>query len=269
MSVIDAKKAVLIMNSQSEEKNPCLNTDNYNGIIADLRCLIDDIDSNFKKAKDLILELAQRLDVERPSERIHICRWIKNILKDKITEGKITEKWIEECLPQEYKRGYTKSEVSSLSKRAKRDVAEQQRKNKDTIVVDAQSAKSVLTTIDSHDDNGADDDDSNLYNDNETEQGPNKKIANQNTRFEDYDKHQALCSEIYELRQAVRKQTCIVTADQISATELEFTIPKEKYREIKAAMKNSRDSISVTFDKSSGVLQRADSDILKEKLNGR
>ena len=254
-----------------ENTNPDISSSDskiIQGIIVDLRTIIDQLSINFNTAKTLILELARRFDETKRCEESQICRKIKEILQDKIKEGKITEKWIEECLPQEYKRGYTKSEVSSLSKRTKGNAAEQQRKNKDTIVVDAQSAKSVLTTIDSHDDNGADDDNSNLYNDNDSEQGPNKKIANQNTTFEDYDKHQALCSEIYELRQAVRKQTCIVTADQISATELEFTIPKEKYREIKAAMKNSRDSISVIFNRS-GILQRADSDILKEKLNGR
>jgi DNA modification methylase len=34
-------------------------------------------------------------------------------LIDKIQEGKITEKWIEECLSPECKRQYTKSELSS------------------------------------------------------------------------------------------------------------------------------------------------------------
>jgi hypothetical protein len=45
-----------------------------------------------------------------------ISRTIKKILKDKIKEGKVTEKWIEECLAPEYKRQYTKSEPISLSK---------------------------------------------------------------------------------------------------------------------------------------------------------
>jgi hypothetical protein len=42
------------------------------------------------------------------------------MLADKINEGKITGKWIEECLPQEYKRKYAKSELSSLSGNAKK-----------------------------------------------------------------------------------------------------------------------------------------------------
>ena len=42
------------------------------------------------------------------------------MLKDKINEGKITGEWIEECLPQEYKRKYAESELSSLSRNAKK-----------------------------------------------------------------------------------------------------------------------------------------------------
>ena len=38
----------------------------------------------------------------------------------KIKEGKITKKWIERCLPQEYKRTYAKSEQSSLSSKVKK-----------------------------------------------------------------------------------------------------------------------------------------------------
>ena len=165
------------MNSQNEDNNLYVNAGNVIGIIADLKRLIDEIDSNSKKAKDLILELAQRLDAERPTERMNVYIRIRDILKDKITEGKII-KWIEECLPQEYKRIYTKSQVSSLSKKAKRNVAVQQRKNKHIITARAQSTKSVLTTIGGDNDNG-NYDDSNLYNDDEIKQGPNKEITNQ------------------------------------------------------------------------------------------
>ena len=42
------------------------------------------------------------------------------MLADKIKEGKITKKWIEHCLPQEYRRSYAKSEQSSLSRNAKK-----------------------------------------------------------------------------------------------------------------------------------------------------
>ncbi|MGC1931329.1 MAG: hypothetical protein WA667_20350, partial [Candidatus Nitrosopolaris sp.] len=89
---------------------------NIKSIISTLRIVIDQIGAGFEQARRLILEIAKRLDEGRLCERNHIARTIKKILKDKIEQGKVTEKWIEECLPQEYKRQYTKSEPSSLSK---------------------------------------------------------------------------------------------------------------------------------------------------------
>jgi hypothetical protein len=73
-----------------------LRTNQIENIIANLRVVIDE------------------------REEIQICRKIKEMLKDKINEGKITGKWVEECLPQEYKRKYAKSELSSLSGNAKK-----------------------------------------------------------------------------------------------------------------------------------------------------
>jgi hypothetical protein len=64
------------------------------GIIADLRVLIDQIDNNFKTLKELLLEVARRLDEDGQCETSQICTKIKEILKDKIEEGKISEKWI-------------------------------------------------------------------------------------------------------------------------------------------------------------------------------
>jgi hypothetical protein len=252
----------------AENTNPEMSSSDskiIDNIIADLRNTIDELAINFNTAKNLILELASRFDETKRCEQSQICRKIKEILQDKINEAKITAKWIEECLPQGYKRRYTKSELTSLSKQLKRNAAEQQLKNKDIIVVDAQGGKSVLTNVNGCNDNGDGDggaNDNNLHNKHETKQGPNKEFAYENTSFEDYDKHQSVCSENYELKQAVKRLTSIVTADKISATEIEFSIPKAKYEEVKAAMESSRDSISVTFDKS-GVLQRADSDIFK------
>src|SRR5689334_14837555 len=63
------------------------------GIVVDLRQVVDQIDKNFKKAKDLIIEIARRLDEGRFCERGHISRRIKEMLQDKIKEGKITPKW--------------------------------------------------------------------------------------------------------------------------------------------------------------------------------
>ncbi len=64
-------------------------------------------------------------DEEHVVKQGQVCRKIKEILEDKINQGKISEKWIEECLPAEYKRKYIKSDLSSLSKqRSKRQLIE-------------------------------------------------------------------------------------------------------------------------------------------------
>src|SRR6476469_8737381 len=83
-------------------------------VLTDLRLAIDQIDSSLKNARDLILELARTLDESGECERRSVSRKIKELLADKIQEGKITAKWIHDCLPSEYERKY-KREVSSLS----------------------------------------------------------------------------------------------------------------------------------------------------------
>ena len=85
-----------------------------------LRAVIDALDRNFASAKSLILKLARLLDETKECKQSQICRKIKEMLKDKIHEGKITGKWIERCLPQEYRRRYAKSELCSLSRNAKK-----------------------------------------------------------------------------------------------------------------------------------------------------
>lgn len=77
--------------------------------IANLRNVIDQFGTN---SKELVIELARGINEEKVSERNKISRLIKYILKDKIREGKITAKWIENCLPEDYKRRYSKSVLS-------------------------------------------------------------------------------------------------------------------------------------------------------------
>ena len=89
-------------------------------IVTNLRAVIDELDRNFASAKSLILELARLLEETKQCKQSQICTKIKEMLADKIKEGKITKKWIERCLPQEYRRRYAKSEQSSLSGKAKK-----------------------------------------------------------------------------------------------------------------------------------------------------
>ena len=63
-----------------------------------------------------------------------------------------------------------------------------------------------------------------------------------------------------ELKEALKRKTTLINADQVSANELAFIVPKEKFNELREVMEISRDSIRLVFDKS-GVLERAESDI--------
>lgn len=82
------------------------------GVISDLKLRIEKFAEDSKTLEEHILELAKRLDGSNACQRDQICKKIKEILKDKINQGKITERWIEKCLPDEYKRKYTNQEAS-------------------------------------------------------------------------------------------------------------------------------------------------------------
>lgn len=84
-------------------------------IIDKLRKLIHTFNVIGAEIRALLLTLARWMDETKQCKQDEICRKIKYELNEEIRQGKITGRWIEECLPAEYKRGYTKSEVSSLS----------------------------------------------------------------------------------------------------------------------------------------------------------
>jgi hypothetical protein len=78
--------------------------------------LPENVKSTARKLRNAVEQMhlgltkARQLDEEHVEEQAKICKKIKEILKDKIQEGKISEGWIEECLPREYKRKYTRTE---------------------------------------------------------------------------------------------------------------------------------------------------------------
>jgi hypothetical protein len=83
-------------------------------------------------------------------------------------------------------------------------------------------------------------------------------------RSVEYNKLDALILENSELKVAVKRQTMLLSADQVSANEIMFIVPKEKFNQLMEAMKVSRDSIRLIFDKS-GVLECAESDIFEQQ----
>ena len=72
-----------------------------------------DSTQSLRLVREIILQLAKCLDENKHCETNEICSLIKKMLADKIEEAKITARWIEDCLPKEYKRKYAKSELTS------------------------------------------------------------------------------------------------------------------------------------------------------------
>jgi len=89
--------------------------DSVKSIVSELNRVLDANSMSVVFVKDLILNLAIKLEhLGTPSESISTR--IKRILREKITQGKITARWIHNSLPSKYKRAYrTKREVTSLS----------------------------------------------------------------------------------------------------------------------------------------------------------
>jgi hypothetical protein len=223
-------------------------------IVADLKNAVDQLNLDSIQAKRLIQELAHRLDELGKCEKSEISTKIKEILADKIKEHKITEKWIEDCLPSEYKRKYTrKSELSSLSKQ-----------------IDNVSAKSG-NTIDNGDGSAL------LINHNAGDGTPSnnrentpkvalcsKDLERQECEIsnDDTDPYQILQEENRQLKEIISEQKKVMMGNQNQSNQMEFMIPREKYCKIKEAMNKSKYFTYVTFD-NSGIMLRVTADIFK------
>jgi hypothetical protein len=224
------------------------------GIITDLRTQIDSIHGLSVKAKELILEIARRLSQEEKYERSSICARIKEMLEDKVREGKITERWIEECLPSEYKRSYAKCELSSQLKKGRNVKRKGLITNK---LEDRQERESpreeqeILVNIDGTNSPSLQGCDTNGHND---DQGYNE-----------------LYRENKELWEALllRDRESSSTADKLLGGEVEFMIPRERFNDLHKAMVECKRLCYVLFDIKNGVLLRAESDETRRKIRTR
>jgi hypothetical protein len=222
-------------------------------IVTKLRLVIDELGRNFTNAKNLILELARLLDETQRCEQCQICRKIKQMLKDKINEGKITGKWIEECLPQEYKRKYVQSELSSLSRNAKKlgkilvdnegkSLAESSSYESSNIDNIAHIAHIAHTQTQGRDRN----------------QTLQKDTPNNLGISENDDG--CGCIRVQELQEAFLKALMMMTQDEhLSGAEIKFSIPKERYEEVKTAISNGSNCCYLIFDRNTGLLLRSES----------
>jgi hypothetical protein len=60
----------------------------------------------------------------------------------------------------------------------------------------------------------------------------------------------ALLKENKELKEVIKKQMAMQSADEISESELEFILPKTRYDDVRHAMIESENQIHLVFDKS-------------------
>jgi hypothetical protein len=226
----------------------------FTRIVADLKNAVDQLNLDSIQAKRLIQDLAHRLDELGKCEKSKISSNIKEILADKIKEHKITEKWIEECLPSEYKRKYTrKSELSSLSKQIENVSAHSGN------TIDNGDGSALLINH-------------NAGHGNPSNNGENKaKIASCSKDLErqeceisndDTDPYQILHEENRQLKETISEQKKVMMGSQIQSHEMEFMIPREKYYEIKEAMSKSKHFTYLTFN-NRGIMLRVTADIFK------
>jgi uncharacterized protein YnzC (UPF0291/DUF896 family) len=174
------------------------------------------------------------------------------MLADKIKEGKITKKWIERCLPQEYRRRYVKSEQSSLSGKAKKI-------EKITIIVDnkgktiavEESSPYNASTIDKNSTftqpQGIDaiqtiqkEQDEDVMEGGDGDEGW--------TRSQESEEEETPCSLL------IREDEHL-----LAPAEIKFTIPKDRYEEVKTAMSNGSNCCYLIFDRNSGSFLRSES----------
>lgn len=157
-----------------------------------------------------------------------ICKRIKEILKDKIQQRKITEKWIEECLPKEYKRNYVKSELSSLSN------------SPETILVSSQGKTITEPKAESSNDN--------------------INIRNLPT----CSNCELLQTENLQLAQALESKTQPITAEKLLENgERKFIILKMHGSEIINALQKCTNGCNLVFN-SDGILVRIEPDNFQE-----
>jgi len=253
MSKKNSSDVIESLYGSTENPTTLLRTSQVDNIIAKLRDVIDERDKNFADAKSLILELARHLDETRQCEGTQICRKIKQMLTDKINEGKITGKWIEECLPQEYKRKYAKkSELSSLSRNVKKV---------GKILVDNEGKS--LAESSSYESSNIDNIAHIAHIAHAQTQGRDRnqtlqKDTPNNLGILENDDDDGCCIGGQDLQEALLQALMMTQDEHLSGAEIKFTIPTDRYDEVKTAMRNGSSCCYLIFDRNTGLLLRSE-----------
>ena len=235
------------MNKSINPMHYSINHPAVNGIIVDLKMLVEELHSEFTKLRDIILELARRLDEEQICKQEIICQVIKEILKEKISEGIISERYIESCLPTEYKRKHIRKKIIESEQ----------------ISVSQINQGASLTQKDESNNNS---DDIKLENRPIEIQFNNKLTKNppklQDTEFEGCSMCKDVIAENKELTEIVHKNIKFVSAETLNNG---IKISKNKAKEIEDVSNRCKDFIYLIFDIEGNIIDiKADIEIDKD-----
>ena len=190
-------------------------------LIVDLKTAIEELGDHFTNIHEIIKKLAIRLYEDNICEKDKISQVIKEILADKINEGRVSSKWIEKCLPKEYKRKYiVKSEQSSLSPKRPKTITSAKKE-----ILDAGTEPIFQPEDDSL--------------------NPSKIMVLSEEKNE--------IDEIKELREIISKYQQFVTSDQILTDNSQFLVPKEKFQLIKNVIEKSNKGCYLKFNKNKSL----------------
>jgi hypothetical protein len=231
-----------------------INHPTVNGIIADLKIVVEELHLKFTTLREIIQELARRLDEEQICKQENICQTIKEILKEKIYEGKISERHIESCLPIEYKRKHIRKksieteQISVLQKNIQ--------------------GTSIMQNDETINNNNYYSDHINLEN-RQIEQKPqfNNKLTKNppklhDTEFEGCRLCKDVVAENKELREIAEKNIIFLSAERLNNG---IKISKNKAKEIEDVSKRCKDFIYLIFDIGGNIIRiKADIEINKE-----
>jgi hypothetical protein len=230
------------MSKSTNSLDYCTNHPSINGIIADLKIVVENFHLECTKLRDIIQELAKRLDENKICKQEIICQAIKEILKEKIAEDKISERYIESCLPTEYKRKHIRkkiieSEICSVSQNKSASVM--QKDNFDYINLENRNIEPQ-------------------YNNNITKTLP--KLHHE--EFEGCNLCKDVVAENKELREIAQKNIKFLPAELLNNG---IKISKNKAKEIEDISKRCKDFIYLIFNMEGNIIRiKADIEIDKD-----
>jgi copper chaperone CopZ len=226
----------------------CNNDPRTKEVIDDVKIVIDEIRDNFTRLEDRIKKLARILYEDRICGKDKISQVLKKILIDKIKEGKISQRWIEICLPNEYKRKYNRKVIDKTEQNSLSNNNQSNNKRDRIIFPDSKE---------SHKEN--------IIEQQALEDEPKLPIKNVN-KIQEIGCN--LCkntiAENIELKEALQKTRKFLSAQNLKH-ENEIDIPDEKFNVIISEINKNDKFLNIKFDIQGNILSIKSKSSITEK----